>query len=150
MIALYIVMENNKLSNENFTRAIQIIRSHKAFQKTFNESPAQTKVVIALVLPLFTGLPFYSFLSNNPLGQLIGYSLISFILGWIIYRSTQSPAEKWAVMIALLVGICFWFYIFIQNYRKEQSDKKTGKKSYVCSPTGTCQTDGTQGPYSGL
>ena len=87
-------MENNELSNENFTRAIQIIRSHKAFQKTFNEYPAQTKVVIALVLPLFTGLPFYSFLSNNPLGQLIGYSLISFILGWIIYRSTQSPAEK--------------------------------------------------------
>lgn len=143
-------MATNKLSNANLAQAVQIIKAHKAFQKTFNESPAQTKVVVALVLPLFTGLPFYSFLSYNPLGQLVGYSLTSFIIGWIIYGATQSPAEKWAVIIAFLVGICFWFYIFIKNYRQEQADKKTGKKSYVCSPTGTCQTDGSEGPYNGL
>ena len=64
-------METNNLSTENLTPAVRLMKAHKAFQKTFNESPAQTKVVIAVVLPLFTGLPFYSFMSNNPVGQLV-------------------------------------------------------------------------------
>ena len=143
-------METNNLLNANLAQAVQLLKVRKAFQRTINEAPAQTKVMIALILTLFVGLPFYSFMGNNPLGQLIGYSITSFILGFLIYSATQEPNEKWVVLLALLVGICTWLYIFIKNYRKKKEDNKTGKRSYICSPTGTCQTDGTQGPYNGL
>jgi len=139
-----------KASNNNLARALQIIQVHKAFKKTFNESPAQTKIFVALLFPFISGLPVYSFMSANPTGQLVTYSLITFVFGWIFYGFTTAYNEKWAVLMAYLVGTCFWFYVFINNYRKEKDDEKVGKKSFVCSPSGTCATDGTKGPYNGL
>ena len=143
-------MTSPQTSNDNLARALQMIQAHKAFKKTFNESPPQTKVFVAFLFPLFVGLPVYSFMSNYPTRQLLTFSFISFIFGWIFYGFTTKYNEKWAVIMAYLVGTCFWFYIFVKNYREKQKAGKTGKKSFVCAPNGTCQTDGTQGPYSGL
>lgn len=139
----------NNISGENIKKAVNIIKAHKAFKETVQNSPAQTKVAIALVVPLFFGLPFYSFM-NNPHGQLIGYSVLSFIIFLFLYTSIEKPSEKWAVSLSFLLGISIWLYIFINNYRKKQQEKSTGKKSYICSPNGTCDTDGTKGPYNGL
>jgi len=140
----------NNISNSNLSKAINNIKFHKALKKTFNESPAQTKVLIALVLTFLIGLPFYSFLSNNPLWQIIGYLIVSIILSLIVYSFTNSTNEKWVVFMSLLVGIFFWLYIFINNYRKTNKEKNVGKKSFICSPNGICKTDGTQGPYNGM
>jgi hypothetical protein len=137
-------------SNNNLARALQIIQVHKAFKKTFNDSPAQTKVFVSFIFPLISGLPVYSFMSANPTRQLVTFSLITFVFGWIFYGFTSAYNEKWAVLMAYLVGTCFWFYVFINNYRKEKAGEKVGKKSFVCSPDGTCSTDGTKGPYNGL
>jgi hypothetical protein len=140
---------NSNITNNNLAKAYKIVKVHKEFKKTFNDAPPQTKVFVAFICPLFIGVPIYSFLSATPTTQLIVFSTIALLLGLFFYKITTNYSESWAVMVAFLVGTFFWLYFFINNYRKMQDEKNVGKKSFICNPSGVCNTDGVKGPYNG-
>jgi hypothetical protein len=140
---------NSNITNNNLQEAYNIIRKHKAFKEVFDNSPPQTKVFIAFIFPLFIGVPIYSFLSTSPNTQLIVFSTISLLIGLFFYKKTNNYSESWAVVLAFLVGTFFWLYLFINNYRKMQNEKNVGKNSFICNPSGVCNSDGIKGPYDG-
>ena len=139
---------NSDISNSELANAYKIARSHKAFKKTFNKAPPQTKVIISFVIPLLFGFVIYSFINNISI-QMIVFAITTGIIGLILYSFIENYAEGWAIIVSFLVGTMFWFYIFYNKYIQQQEDESVGKKSFICEPTGTCNTDGTSGPFDG-
>ena len=95
---------------------------------------------------------FLSLLCLNHLNcfvSVVVFSIISILSGIFFYIIGNNYSEKWAIISAFLVGTTYWIYVFIIQYRKQQENEKIGKKSFICNPTGVCNTDGIKGPYDG-
>jgi hypothetical protein len=139
---------SSNLSSSELVQAVRVFQIHKAFKKTFVDSPPQTKVLVSFLIPLIAGFLVYSFI-HTPVIQLVIFSIIALLFGLLLYSIGSNYAENWGIITAFLVGACYWFYVFINTYRKQQSDQDIGKKIFICNPSGVCDTDGVKGPYNG-
>ena len=137
----------SNISNSNLEEAIKYIKKKKEFQKIYYSDPT-TKIFIALMVPILFGFIIYTFIPSL-LIQIIVFSIISILSGIFFYIIGNNYSEKWAIISAFLVGTTYWIYVFIIQYRKQQENEKIGKKSFICNPTGVCNTDGIKGPYDG-
>ncbi len=115
------------ITNSNLADAYKIAQAHKAFKKTFNQAPPQTKAFISFMIPLVLGFLIYSFV-KTPATQLIVFSIITVIIGGLLYSFTDNYAESWAMSMSFLIITLFWFYIFYNKYQKQQEDDEVGKK----------------------
>lgn len=142
-------MDTFNITDENKKWAFQKLYQKKAFTKVFINSPPQTKVISSLIVPLTIGIILYSFVPKS-LIKLSVFSFLSIIVGFLIYSMNYKYNEKWASLLAFAVGTLIWIYIFSKEYKQELEDSITGRKSFICSPSGVCRTDGTKGSYNGL
>ena len=139
---------SSNLSNSELKNAIGMFKIQQIFKKTFVDSKPQTKIFISFLIPLVVGFIIYSFITS-PIIQIIVFSIISLLSGVLIYSIGNNYAEKWGIVTAFLVGLFYWLYVFIKNYRKQQADLDIGKKNFICNPVGVCDIDGVKGPYNG-
>jgi len=63
------------ITNSNLADAYKIAQAHKAFKKTFNQAPPQTKAFISFIVPLVFGFLIYS-VGKIPKTQLIVFTII--------------------------------------------------------------------------
>ena len=134
--------------SSNKEKAYAYFAFHKELQKKFVEAKPQTKVLLSFLIPFIEGFIIYTFLPNTPTNILV-FLILSFLSGILLYFSAKNYNEIWVIITSFLIGKLFWIYIFMNQYKKEQSEKDIGKKVFVCNPTGVCKTDGFNGPYDG-
>ena len=132
----------------NKEKAYALFIKYKELEKKFVDAKPQTKVLLSFLIPFIEGFIIYTFIPNTPINIVI-FLILSFVSGILLYLSSKNYNEKWAIITSFLAGTLFWIYIFMNQYKKEQSEKDIGKKVFVCNPTGVCKTDGFNGPYDG-
>ena len=67
---------SSNLSSSELVQAVRVFQIHKAFKKTFVDSPPQTKVLVSFLIPLIAGFLVYSFI-HTPVIQLVIFSIIA-------------------------------------------------------------------------
>jgi len=116
--------------------------------QTFYNAPPQTKAIISIIISVLSGLLVYSFIKNAII-EIIIQTIITLIFGYIFFKISQNKEEIFILIIAFFSGTIFWFYVFYENYKNQQKDKKTGKQSFICNPNGICSNDGIIGAFNG-